>query len=70
MFLFYKKHFADISHYEKIQIFVDFSGTCSPELDIVMRDLAIFRLKGNELHFRIPKSQIKILATFSERDNT
>ena len=59
------KHFDDISISEKIQNFDDFSAFCSPEFDTFMRDLLIFRLKCNEQHSSIPKSQIKILATFS-----
>ena len=56
------KTFSDISIFEKIQNFDDFSGFCSPEFDSFLSDLAIFRLKCNEQHSSIPKSQIKILA--------
>ena len=59
----FNKNFADISISEKIQNFDDFSGFCIPEFDSFLRDLAIFQLKCNE-HSSIPKSQIKILATF------
>ena len=57
------KIFADVSISEKIQNFDDFSGLCSPEFDSFFNDLAIFRLKCNEQHSSIPKSQIEILAT-------
>ena len=40
-------------------------GFCSPEFDSSMTDLAISRLKRNEQHSSILKSQIKTLATFS-----
>ena len=61
----FNKKFADVSISEKIQNFDDFSGFCSPEFDSFLNDLAIFQLRCNEQHFSIPKSQIKILATFS-----
>ena len=64
------KNFADVSISEKIQIFDDFSGFRSPEFDSFLKDLTIFRLKCNEQHSRIPKSQIKILLTFSYRNKT
>ena len=53
----FNKNFADVS-------ISDFSGFCSPELDSFLKDLAIFRLKCNEQHSSIPKSQMKILAKF------
>ena len=56
---------ADVSISEKIQNFDHFSGFCSPEFDSFFGDLAIFRLKCNEQHSNIPKSQIKILPMFS-----
>ena len=59
------KNFADISILEKIQDFDDFGGFCSPEFDSFLKDLAIFRIKCNEQHSSIPKSQIKIPASFS-----
>ena len=59
------KNFDDVSIFEKIQNFDDFSGFCSPEFDSFVRDLAIFRLKCNEQHSSIPKSQKTSLATFS-----
>ena len=59
------KKIADVSISEKIQNFDDFSGFFSPEFDTFLRDLAIFRLKCNEQHSSIPKSQIKVLAKFS-----
>ena len=34
--------FADVSIFEKIQNFDNFSGFCSPEFDLFMKDLAIF----------------------------
>ena len=34
------------------------------------RDLAIYRLKSNEQHSSIPKSQKNLLATFSSRNKT
>ena len=49
--------FADVSISEKIQHFDDFSGFCSPEFDSFLNNLAIFRLKCNEQHSRIPESQ-------------
>ena len=61
----FNNNFADVSIYEKIQNFDDFSGFCSPEFDSFLRELAIFRLKCNEQHSSILKSQIKILAKFS-----
>ena len=60
----FSKNFADISISRKIQNFDDFSGFCSPAFDIFLRDLVIFRLKYNEQHSSIPKSQIKVLAKF------
>ena len=62
---FNKKFFADVNTSEKIQNVDDFSGFCSPEFDSVMRDLSIFRLKCNERHSSISKSQLKIMAMFS-----
>ena len=59
------KNVADISISEKIQNFNDSSGFCSLEFYSFLRDLAIFRLKCNEQHSSIPKSQIKILTKFS-----
>ena len=63
----FDKNFADVSISRKIQNFDNFSGFCSPQFDIFLRDLAIFRLKYNEQHSSIPKikSQIKVLAKFS-----
>ena len=61
----FNKKFADVSISRKIQNFDDFSGFCSPVFDIFLRDLAIFRLKYNEQHSSIPKSQIKVPAKFS-----
>ena len=61
----FNKKFADVSISEKIQNFDDFSGFCSPVFDSFLRDLAIFRLKCNEQHSSLPKSQIKIPAKFS-----
>ena len=61
----FNKNVDDISISEKIQNFDDFSGFCSPVFESFLRDLAIFRLKCNEQHSSIPKSQIKILAKFS-----
>ena len=66
----FNKKFADVSISEKIQNFDDFSGFCSPKFDSFLRDLAIFRLKCNEQHSSIPKSQIKVLAKFSKRNET
>ena len=53
----FNKKFADVSISEKIQNFDDFSGFCRPVFDSFLRDLAIFRLKCNEEHSSIPKSQ-------------
>ena len=65
-YLFMKtKNFDDVSIFEKILNFDDFSGFCSPEFDSFVRDLAIFRLKCNEQHSSIPKVQKTSLATFS-----
>ena len=61
----FDKKFDDISIFEKIRNFDDFSGFCSPEFDSFVKDLAIFRLKCNEQHSSIPKSQKNSLATFS-----
>ena len=61
----FNKNFDDVSIFEKIRNFDDFSGFCSPEFDSFIRDLAIFRLKCNEQHSSIPKSQKTSLATFS-----
>ena len=61
----FNKKFADVSISEKIPNFDDFSGFCSPEFDSFLRDLATFRLKCNEQHSNIPKSQIKVPAKFS-----
>ena len=61
----FNKKITNVIISEKIQNFDDFSGYYSPECDNFMRDLAIFPLKCNERHSSIPKSQIKILATFS-----
>ena len=36
------KNFDDVSIFEKIRNFDDFSGFCSPEFDSFVRDLAIF----------------------------
>ena len=59
------KFFADVSIFEKIQNFDYFSGFCSPEFDLFMKDWVIYGLKYNEQHSSIPKSQIKTLATVS-----
>ena len=59
----FNKKIADVSISEKIQEFDNFSG--SPEFDRFSRDLAIFRLRCNEQHPSIPKSQIKMLAKLS-----
>ena len=40
-----KKNFADVSIFEKIQNFDNFSGFCSPEFDLFMKDFSIFRFK-------------------------
>ena len=61
----FNKYFADVSISEKIQKFDNFSGFCSPVLNSFLRDLAIFRLKCNEQHSSLSKSQIKIPAKFS-----
>ena len=61
----FDKKFADVDISEKIQMFDDFSGFCSPVFDSFLRDLAIFRSKCNEQHSSIPKRQIKIPAKFS-----
>ena len=60
----FNKKFADVSIFEKIQNFDNFSGFCSPEFDLFMKDSAIFRLKRNEQHSNISKNQIRTLATF------
>ena len=65
LFMNLTKNFDDVSIFEKIRNFDDFSGFCSPEFDSFVRDLAIFRLKCNEQHSSIPKSQKTSLATFS-----
>ena len=67
---FNKKFFADVSICEQMQNFDGFSGFCSPVFDSFLRDLAIFRLRCNEQHSSLPKSQIKILAKFSLRNKT
>ena len=61
----FDKKFDDVSIFEKIRNFDDFSGFCSPEFDSFVRDLAIFRLKCSEQYSSIPKSQKTSLATFS-----
>ena len=61
----FNKTFDGVSIFEKIRNFDDFSGFCSPEFDSFVRDLAIFRLKCNEQHSSIPKSQKISLVTFS-----
>ena len=61
----FDKNVADVSILVKIQNFDDFGGFCSPEFDSFLKDLAIFRIKCNEQHSSIPKSQIKIPASFS-----
>ena len=58
----FKKIFASVNTSIKIQNFDDFSGFCSSEFDSFMRDLSVFRLKCNERHSGIRKSQIKIMA--------
>ena len=65
LFMNLTKNFDDVSIFEKIRNFDDFSGFCSPEFDSFVRDLAIFQLKCNEQHSSIPKSQKISLATFS-----
>ena len=65
LFMNLTKNFDDVSIFEKIRNFDDFSGFCSPEFDSFVRDLAIFRLKCNEQRSSIPKSQKISLATFS-----
>ena len=60
----FNKKFADLIIFVKIQNFNNFSGFCSPEFDLSMKDLASFWLKCNEQHSNILKSQIKTLATF------
>ena len=60
----FNKNFADVSISENIQNFDDFSGFCSPVFDSFLRDLTIFRLKCNEQHSNLSKSQIKIPAKF------
>ena len=52
----FDKSFDDVSIFEKIRNFDDFSVICSPEFDSFVRDLAIFRVKCNEQHSSIPKS--------------
>ena len=37
----FNKNFDDVSIFEKIRNFDDFSGFCSPEFDSFVRDLAI-----------------------------
>ena len=49
------KKFAD----EKIQNFDNFSGFCSPEFDLFVKDLDIFQLKCNEQRSSSPRSQIR-----------
>ena len=61
----FNKKFGSVNTSKKIQNFDDVSGFCSPEFDSFMKDLSIFRLKCNERHSSIPKSQIKIMAMFS-----
>ena len=65
LFVNLTKIFDDVSIFEKIRNFDDFSGFSSPEFDSFVRGLAIFRLKCNEQHSSIPKSQKTSLATFS-----
>ena len=65
LFMNLATNFDDVSIFEKIRNFDDFSGFCSPEFDSFVRDLAIFRLKCNEQHSSIPKGQKTSLATFS-----
>ena len=61
-----EKNFAFVIVSERSEILIDdFSGFCSPEFYSFLRDLAIARLKCNEQHSSIPKSQIKILTKFS-----
>ena len=38
----FNKKFDDVSIFEKIRNFDDFSGFCSPEFDSFVRDLTIF----------------------------
>ena len=47
--------FADVSISGKMQKFDNFSGFCSPEFDLFIKNLAIFRSKGNEQYSSIPK---------------
>ena len=61
----FNKNFDDVSIFEKIRNFDDFSGFFSLEFDSFVRDLAIFRLKCNEQHSSIPKCQTNSLATVS-----
>ena len=42
LFMNLTKNFDDVSIFEKIRNFDDFSGFCSPEFDSFVRDLAIF----------------------------
>ena len=39
-----------------------FSGFCSAEFDLFVKDSAIFQLECTEQHSSIPESQIKTLA--------
>ena len=64
----FNKKFDDVSISEKIRNFDDFNDFCCPEFDSFFRGLAIFRLKSNKQHSSIPKSQKKLLATFSSRN--
>ena len=62
-FIKFNQNFVDVRIFEKTLNFDNFSGFCSQEFDLFMKDLAIFRLKCNEQHSSIPKSQIKLLTT-------
>ena len=42
LFMNLTKNFDDVSIFEKIRNFDDFSGFCSPEFDSFVRDLTIF----------------------------
>ena len=55
----FSKKLADVSIFEKIQNFDNFSGFCSSEFDLFMKDSAIFRLIYNEQHSGIPKVKLK-----------
>ena len=45
----FNKNVADVSIFEKTQKFDNFSGFCSPEFELFMKDSAIFRLKFKKL---------------------